>query len=286
MADTPLYIPNLIERGMWKDYRMGIWGNSYTWSWIRPWEQIKYTVIHHSVTNPSGDSKKDVDYIAELHRQRGWDGIGYHFVITTDGMVWYVGDLSTARANVADKNEQVIGICMVGDFTKGNPTDEQIVSAHDLCQFFISEMPQLVNVQDWSALKGHQDMQATQCPGSSWNAESGGSMKWRIESRTPYTPQPEPEPVINWELRYSELKTITDRQIAKLDGDKKTALSNLLVLERKLANQTAECQGKMTELTEKLDNANSDNPKIPTLADFSTREILSTLVSRITWRSK
>lgn len=286
MADTPLYIPSLVERDKWKDYRMGVWGNSYTWSWIRPWEQIKYTVIHHSVTTPSGDSQRDVDYIAKLHENRGWDGIGYHFVITPDGVVWYVGDLSTARANVANLNEQVIGICLVGDFTKGNPTDDQVISAHDLCDFFINHMPQLVNVQDWSALKGHQDLQATQCPGSSWKAESGGSMKWRIETRTPYTPQPQPLPEINWEARYSELKAQTDSQIARLDTDKKTALSNLLVAERKLADQEAECQGKIKELEEKLANAISVNPKIPTLDDFTVGDIIGNLVSRITRRSK
>lgn len=280
MADTPLYIPTLVQRNKWRDYRMPIWGNSYTWSWERRWEEVKYVVIHHSVTNPSGDTKRDVDYIAQLHQNRGWGGIGYHFVITDDGTVWYVGDISTARANVADKNELVIGICLVGDFTKTNPTDEQILSAHDLCKFFIDDMPQLVNVNDWSALRGHQDLQATQCPGSSWDNVEGGSMKWRIENRVPYTPQPAPEPTIDWEKRYVELKDTTDKRIEALTAEKTAALTANLVLERKLADKEAECQGKIKELEEKLKNANSQNPEIPGLVDYDASELVAELWRR------
>lgn len=190
MSNTPLTIKSLLDRGKWIDYRDPIWGNSYTWSWERSTNEVLYPVIHHSVTAHDATP----DDIALLHKARGWAGIGYHFVITKDGVVHYVGDVGTARANVLNMNEKVIGICMVGDFTKHLPSDDQILSAHDLVKFFI-DAPQWPNINSWDALKGHKDLQATACPGTSWNV-GGDSMRWRIINRYPYSPQgPTPPPI-------------------------------------------------------------------------------------------
>lgn len=186
MPSTNLHPQTLINRGKWHDYRQGIWGDSFNWSWVRKWSQLKYLVIHHTVTKHDATP----DDIALLHKARGWAGIGYHFVITKDGVVHYVGDISTARANVLNKNEQVIGITMVGDFTKHLPSDEQIRSAHDLCKYFLTESPSLPTLSDWSQVVGHKDLQATACPGTSWPED----MQYRIRARRVYTPEPEPTP--------------------------------------------------------------------------------------------
>jgi len=156
MSNIALHIPDLIDRKKWKDYRNDIWGDSFNWSFPRTTKQVKHIVIHHTVT----DHNASPDYIAQLHKNRGWGGIGYHFVVTKDGMVWYVGDVGMARANVLDKNELVIGIALVGDFMEYNPSDDQILSAHDLCKFFL-DAPQWPNVNSWDDLVGHKELQAT-----------------------------------------------------------------------------------------------------------------------------
>lgn len=183
MANTELQIPSLGDKFI--DYRQPIWGNSFTWSWERPFSQVQYIVFHHSVT----DHDATPDDIALIHKARGWAGVGYHFIITKDGRVWYVGDISTARAHVKDMNEKVIGICMIGDFTKHLPSDAQINSGHLLASFLLKHFSQL---KGWAeSVKGHKDLQATACPGTSWNGELGG-MKDRLEKNIPYTP---PEPI-------------------------------------------------------------------------------------------
>lgn len=187
MAKTDLTPQALITRGKWHDYREGIWGDSFEWSWVRPWDQLQGILIHHSVTAHDATP----DDIARLHKARGWAGVGYHFIITKDGVVHYVGDISTARAHVENKNEKFLGICLVGDFTKHLPSDEQIFSAHDLCKYFFFETPSLPTLTSWDQLGGHKDQQATACPGSSWPND----MKDRIIKRFPYTPAPIPEPV-------------------------------------------------------------------------------------------
>ncbi len=194
MSNISLLPAELIKRGKWIDYRDQIWGDSYNWSWNRLTHQVEYVVVHHSVT----DHNATPNDIALLHKVRGWGGIGYHFVITKDGTVYYVGDIGTARANVLNKNEQVIGVNMIGDFTKHLPSDAQIISAHELCRFLLFDLDAYPNLKNWEQLFGHKLLQNTLCPGTSWPID----MRQRIIDSRPYTPvkdnvviSPEPEPV-------------------------------------------------------------------------------------------
>lgn len=181
MANTPLHIPELGDK--FKDYRNNIGSGAFNWAWERKTTDIIYLVIHHSAS-PHEDTP---DKILAYHKARGWQSIGYHFFIDKLGVVWYVGDVSTARANVADMNEKVVGICVAGDFTKHLPSDEQIISANKLCQFFINQA-NWPNLKSWENVVGHKELSATACPGSSWKGATD-SMYERIKNRIPYTPQ-------------------------------------------------------------------------------------------------
>lgn len=178
MPSTPLNPTMLVARGKWNDYRDEIWGDSLNWAWVRAWSQIEGILIHHSVTTHTATP----DDIALLHKARGWAGVGYHFIIDKSGVVYYVGDISTARAHVANKNEKYLGICMIGDFTKHLPSDDQIISAHDLCLYFQRDVPAIPTLATWNQLGGHKDQQATACPGTSWPVD----MRQRIIERRPY----------------------------------------------------------------------------------------------------
>lgn len=168
MAKIDLNIPTLTNQFI--DLRDSIPGDSYNWSWVRLLSQVNYLAIHHTAGPPSQTPNE----IANYHiNNNGWGGIGYHFLIGPDGTVYYVGDISTARANVANLNEQVLGICLIGNFTQGRkPTQQQINSAQKLCEFFIFNYPDLTNVTAWDKVKGHKELpgQSTACPGDNWPA--------------------------------------------------------------------------------------------------------------------
>lgn len=188
MARIDLNIPSL--EGKFRDYRDTIPGDSFNWSWVRPLSQVNYLAIHHS----GGPDNQTADEIANYHiNSNGWGGIGYHFLIGKDGTVFYVGDISTARANVANLNEQVIGICLIGNFTSGRvPSEEQFDSANKLCDFFINDYPDLSNVTSWDSVRGHKELpgQSTTCPGDNWPA-------WRlkiVEATSPAPPPPLSQP--------------------------------------------------------------------------------------------
>lgn len=167
MARIDLNISGLV------DLRDTLPGDAYNWRWVRELSLVNYLAIHQS---GGLDTQTPVD-LANYHIQNnGWDGIGYHFIIDQDGIVYYVGDISTARANVADLNEAVIGICLIGNFS-GNlePTPEQLTSTHKLCEFLIN-YPGLVNIKSWDKIVGHKELpnQQTDCPGDNWD-------KWKVK---------------------------------------------------------------------------------------------------------
>jgi len=113
MANNPLSIPRLGNRFI--DDRQRCWGDSFNWSFPRTFDQTVKLAIHHSVTAPGPNWQAEVDVIGQLHKARGWNGIGYHFVITTQGVVAYVGDIGMGRANIGGNNEKIIGICLIGE---------------------------------------------------------------------------------------------------------------------------------------------------------------------------
>jgi len=165
-----------------KDVRGELVGDGFDWDFERATTSVEYVVIHHS----AGPKDQTVEEIARHHvEERGWGGIGYHFVITPDGLAHYVGDIGMARANVLGKNEKVIGVCLTGDFTKGLPSDEQIIAAHELCYFLLFDLaPQFPGLGSWDQLAAHAELQATRCPGDNW--DGAGGLKDRIIKRLPY----------------------------------------------------------------------------------------------------
>lgn len=133
---------------------------------MRAW---RYIVIHHMAA-PRGSAA----VIHRLHRNRGWDGLGYHFVVgngslTRDGAV-EVGYRWTrqqkgahARAHPGDDNRwnlHGIGICLVGDFTKTAPSAKQLNTVVRLTRALRAEYG--ISVED---VVPHRFVRPTACPG-------------------------------------------------------------------------------------------------------------------------
>ncbi|HEX2972186.1 MAG TPA: TAT-variant-translocated molybdopterin oxidoreductase [Tepidisphaeraceae bacterium] len=124
----------------------------------------RYIVIHHSATPRGGARSFDQE-----HRRRGWDGMGYDFVIgngtdTRDGQIEvgsrWTRQIQGAHAGVALYNEYGIGICLVGDFNIDRPTPSQISSVARLTAYLMSTY----HIPTKSVL-GHRDCKPTDCPG-------------------------------------------------------------------------------------------------------------------------
>lgn len=73
---------------------------------------INELVVHCSAT-PAGKAFHASD-IDRWHREKGWESIGYHFVITLDGSIEPGRPVEEAGAHVQGHNANSIGICLVG----------------------------------------------------------------------------------------------------------------------------------------------------------------------------
>jgi len=135
------------------------------WAASSPSDRWRLVVIHHSATDSGSAAAFD-----RYHRdEKGWDGLGYHFVIgngrgSADGLVevgrrWRLQE-DGAHAGVAEANRVGIGVCLVGNFGKTLPTAAQMASLRCLCRWLHAEcrMP-------YSSIVGHRDIKATDCPG-------------------------------------------------------------------------------------------------------------------------
>ena len=132
------------------------------WQWV---------VIHHSATATGGAAAFD-----KMHKAKGWDELGYHFVIgngtdTRDGQI-EVGPRWPrqkwgAHAKTPDNryNNFGIGICLVGNFDNTQPTPEQLKSLTRLTAYLMRtyHIPP-------DRVVGHGDTgKATDCPGRLMN---------------------------------------------------------------------------------------------------------------------
>ncbi len=102
-------------------------------------------VVHHSASDKGTPESMD-----QSHRQRGWDELGYHFVIGNglgypDGKV-YVGarwdkQKHGAHCKVPGNyyNEHGIGICLMGNLEDHPPTDAQMQALAHLVMYLESQ---------------------------------------------------------------------------------------------------------------------------------------------------
>ena len=137
-------------------------GRTNNWRWI---------VIHHSATPAGGARAFD-----KMHKAKGWDELGYHFVVgngtdTRDGQV-EVGPRWPrqkwgAHAKTPDNrfNDFGIGICLVGNFDNTQPTPEQMNSLSRL----VAHLMRTYRIPA-DRVVGHGDTgRATECPGRMMN---------------------------------------------------------------------------------------------------------------------
>lgn len=126
-------------------------------------------IIVHSTATPSG-MKATASDIDRWHRLRGFDGIGYHFIVLHDGTIQAGRAVATIGAHCKGHNEQTIGIAYVGglNYSKQSAdtrTQAQKTSLTALIKALISQYPTIKKIS------GHRDYCNTACPSFDATAE-------------------------------------------------------------------------------------------------------------------
>lgn len=118
-------------------------------------------VIHHSDSDAG-----DAVMVHGWHLNKGWAGIGYHFVIKKDGTIERGRPIQYVGAHTEGSNSDSIGICLIGNFMTYGPSDAQIKSLIALIKY--------IQVKYGNNLKvyGHRELMATACPGTMFDLDS------------------------------------------------------------------------------------------------------------------
>lgn len=135
---------------------------------LYPSDRWKNIIIHHSATD-QGDSL----LFDKVHSDKGWEGIGYHFVISNgsrgrvDGQIEvsprWLKQVPGAHCKADHMNERAIGICLVGNFNNGQPTRRQM----DSLVFLVKTLSRYYRIPSRKIL-GHGQVEGAQtdCPGT------------------------------------------------------------------------------------------------------------------------
>ena len=100
---------------------------------------ITLIIIHCSAVMPHQQSSAlQIDL---WHRQMGWSGIGYHYVIRRDGSVEVGRGESQVGAHCKGHNEHSIGICYEGGLdARGQPSDTRTPAQKEKLLILLKEL--------------------------------------------------------------------------------------------------------------------------------------------------
>ena len=114
---------------------------------------MKEIIIHCSAT-PNGRHHTAED-IHRWHLEKGWSGIGYHYVIGVDGIVETGRPEYWMGAHAKGHNKKSIGICLIGtdDFSEDQWCSLKILVSKMICKY-----------QDAKVI-GHNEVSSKTCPG-------------------------------------------------------------------------------------------------------------------------
>lgn len=125
--------------------------------------RITHIVVHCTAT-PEG-RKHTASDIAIWHKQRGWNTIGYHYVVQLDGTIEKGRDEAVVGAHVASFNSYTIGVVYVGgvDRVTLQPKDTRTSAQKAALLQLLKELKQRHAA---AKIQGHRDFPgvAKACP--------------------------------------------------------------------------------------------------------------------------
>lgn len=121
---------------------------------------INKLFVHCAATKEGVDVTTDT--IKKWHLARGFNDIGYHYVIYRDGSIHKGRTENTVGAHVSGQNSNSIGICYVGGLdSKGNPKDTRTAAQRDT---MLALLRALKTRYPNAVIYGHRDYANKACP--------------------------------------------------------------------------------------------------------------------------
>lgn len=126
--------------------------------------KINELIVHCTATplgwNDHMTATEITQRLREIHLQRGWSDIGYHYVIHRDGVIAKGRPVEQAGAHVGGRNANTIGIALVGG--KGSHPDDKFEDHYtDKQKIALISAITTFNLPT----TGHNDYAVKACPG-------------------------------------------------------------------------------------------------------------------------
>lgn len=163
---------------LWKRAEAAVWHtgealplvevkNTYlSFNYLSNREVTDAIIVHHT----AGSADASAAEIHRMHKQNGWAGIGYHFVIRWDGSVEKGRPMGSIGAHCYGENDHTLGVALTGNFESAEPTEEQLESLSRL----LAALSMAYGFEpSEETIFGHRDFNATACPGRNLYRELG-----------------------------------------------------------------------------------------------------------------
>ncbi|XP_046977437.1 peptidoglycan-recognition protein LE-like isoform X2 [Vanessa cardui] len=125
-----------------------------------PWVIITHTATETCLTQSQCVLR--VRLIQSFHiESRGWDDIGYNFLVGGDGSIYYGRGWDYEGAHTKGYNKYSIGIAFIGTFNNDPPSRQQL----EACQKIIKRGVQLRKLAEDYKLFAHRQLMSTLSPG-------------------------------------------------------------------------------------------------------------------------
>ncbi|XP_037949218.1 peptidoglycan-recognition protein LB-like isoform X2 [Teleopsis dalmanni] len=126
-----------------------------------------FVIIHHSyipsACYTTADCIQAMRSIQDFHQlERGWNDIGYSFLIGGDGMIYTGRGFNVIGAHAPKYNDKSVGICLIGDWRTDLPPPQMLRAARELISFGVAKG----YIHPEFKLLGHRQVRDTECPGN------------------------------------------------------------------------------------------------------------------------
>ena len=119
-------------------------------------------IIVHCTATPEGKDFKAAD-IDKWHKQKGWDGIGYHHVVDLDGTVEPGRPESKVGAHCYGHNQNSVGVVYVGGVASNGKTPKDTRTPQQKAAL-VKLLTELKHKYPGATIHGHRDFAAKACP--------------------------------------------------------------------------------------------------------------------------
>ena len=123
-------------------------------------KEINKIIIHCTATKEG--QFVDVAEVTKWHKARGFNSIGYHYLIGLNGEVWTGRPLEQAGAHTEGYNANSIGICYVGGLdANSKPKDTRTAAQKESLLKLVKE---LKSKYPTASVHGHKEFANKACP--------------------------------------------------------------------------------------------------------------------------